>query len=249
MKTVVRTESPTEVQRDERRRCEATFAQSEGRLGPTLVVAGELDLAVGASLRQALGVLVARASGPVYVDLTAVGFMDSTGVNALLQARRSGLRTGAVLRVVDASTPCRRVLDVCGVWDLLAGEVMEQSRRLTSDHGAPTGATSAPNGDRAEHPTGADAARTAGDERIADLVREVEGLKTAMEHRATIEQAKGVIMATMRCGPEEAFALLVTQSQQENRKLWQIAAHLVRVQRHEPPATSSTALAQVGAAD
>ena len=36
------------------------------------------------------------------------------------------------------------------------------------------------------------------DERIAALVAEVEGLNQAMEHRSVIEQAKGVIMATMR---------------------------------------------------
>lgn len=32
------------------------------------------------------------------------------------------------------------------------------------------------------------------DERIAELVREVDGLSTAMENRAPIEQAKGVII-------------------------------------------------------
>jgi len=32
------------------------------------------------------------------------------------------------------------------------------------------------------------------DERIAELVREVDGLNRAMENRAPIEQAKGVIM-------------------------------------------------------
>ena len=63
-----------------------------------------------------------------------------------------------------------------------------------------------------------------------DLVREIETLKTAMETRAVIEQAKGVIMSTMRCGPDAAFAVLVAQSQNENRKLYTVAAELVAQQ-------------------
>jgi ANTAR domain len=44
------------------------------------------------------------------------------------------------------------------------------------------------------------------DARIAELIHEIEGLHTAMEHRAAIEQAKGVIMNVMGCGSEAAFA-------------------------------------------
>jgi AmiR/NasT family two-component response regulator len=40
-----------------------------------------------------------------------------------------------------------------------------------------------------------------------------------LEHRAVIEQAEGGIMSSMGCGPEAAFAVLVLQSQSENRKL------------------------------
>lgn len=59
-------------------------------------------------------------------------------------------------------------------------------------------------------------------------------LRRAMESRATIEQAKGIIMATAGCGPEEAFDLMVRQSQHENRKLREVAAELVdRQRRHD----------------
>jgi len=64
------------------------------------------------------------------------------------------------------------------------------------------------------------------DERIRELVHEVEGLEAAREHAAVIEQAKGVIMATMGCGPDAAFAVLVAQSQAQNRKLRDVAAEL-----------------------
>ena len=53
------------------------------------------------------------------------------------------------------------------------------------------------------------------------------GLEQAMKSRATIEQAKGIIMATSRCPPDEAFSLLVKASQRENRKLREIAAEIV----------------------
>ena len=68
------------------------------------------------------------------------------------------------------------------------------------------------------------------DARIASLVHEVDGLHAAMEHRGVIEPAKGVIMHTMGCGPDAAFAVLVVQSQTENRKLRDIAADIAAAQ-------------------
>jgi AmiR/NasT family two-component response regulator len=52
-------------------------------------------------------------------------------------------------------------------------------------------------------------------------------LRTALESRAAIEQAKGIIMATTRCDADTAFRTLVQQSQHENRKLRDIALELV----------------------
>lgn len=64
-------------------------------------------------------------------------------------------------------------------------------------------------------------------EQVAALEAEVAGLRKAMESRATIEQAKGIIIATSGCSPDEAFALLVRQSQHENRRLRTVAEDLV----------------------
>lgn len=60
---------------------------------------------------------------------------------------------------------------------------------------------------------------------------EATGLVRAIESRAVIEQAKGVIMATTGCSADEAFGLLREQSQMENRKLRDIASEIVA--RHE----------------
>ncbi len=54
-----------------------------------------------------------------------------------------------------------------------------------------------------------------------------EDLATAMKSRAAIEQAKGILMGAQRCGPDEAFQILVRASQRENRKLRDIADDIV----------------------
>lgn len=53
-------------------------------------------------------------------------------------------------------------------------------------------------------------------------------LRTAMASRAAIEQAKGIMMRSVGCGPDAAFERLVQQSQHENRKVREIAEELVR---------------------
>ncbi|MEU7908847.1 GAF and ANTAR domain-containing protein [Actinoplanes sp. NPDC049118] len=55
----------------------------------------------------------------------------------------------------------------------------------------------------------------------------VEHLRRAMEHRAVIEQAKGIIMGERRCTADEAFAILTRISQDSNRKLRDVASALV----------------------
>jgi GAF domain-containing protein len=57
----------------------------------------------------------------------------------------------------------------------------------------------------------------------------VEQMRTAAESRAVIDQARGILMAQHRCGPEEAFAILRTTSQRANRKIRDIATEIVRL--------------------
>lgn len=59
-------------------------------------------------------------------------------------------------------------------------------------------------------------------------------LAQAIESRATIEQAKGIIMAGTGVDADGAFDLLRQQSQAENVKLRDIAAEVVR-RSHRPP--------------
>ncbi|MEO6205345.1 MAG: GAF and ANTAR domain-containing protein, partial [Mycobacteriales bacterium] len=54
-----------------------------------------------------------------------------------------------------------------------------------------------------------------------------ENMKLAMESRATIEQAKGIVMAREQVDAETAFAMLSAVSQKTNRKLRDIALELI----------------------
>jgi GAF domain-containing protein len=67
-----------------------------------------------------------------------------------------------------------------------------------------------------------------------DRAEEADNLQRAIESRSTIEQAKGIIMATSGCTPDRAFDLLREQSQAENRKLRTIAEEIVASQERHP---------------
>jgi AmiR/NasT family two-component response regulator len=54
-----------------------------------------------------------------------------------------------------------------------------------------------------------------------------EQLQEALESRAVIEQAKGILIAERGCDPDEAFDVLRTRSQRENRKLRDVAGGIV----------------------
>jgi GAF domain-containing protein len=52
-------------------------------------------------------------------------------------------------------------------------------------------------------------------------------MQAAMQSRAVIEQAKGIIMGSRHCTADEAFAILTRLSQDTNRKLREVATALV----------------------
>jgi len=75
---------------------------------------------------------------------------------------------------------------------------------------------------------------------VAALVTERDQLQDGLRHRAPIEQAKGMIMATRGCGPEEAFRVLVRLSNVANRKLRDVAREYV-ADGGPPPASDGGA--------
>jgi AmiR/NasT family two-component response regulator len=61
----------------------------------------------------------------------------------------------------------------------------------------------------------------------AAALAEREQLREALTSRATIDQAKGILMAEHHCSPDEAFALLVRLSNDTNVRLADVASALV----------------------
>ncbi|WP_103338511.1 GAF and ANTAR domain-containing protein [Amycolatopsis sp. CA-126428] len=55
----------------------------------------------------------------------------------------------------------------------------------------------------------------------------IDQLKTALDSRAVIDQAKGILMALHRISADKAFDLLVERSQQQNVKLRNVAERFV----------------------
>lgn len=86
-----------------------------------LVVTGDVDLATAHELVAAAESWVASGvTGSVRLDLSGVTFLDSTGVSALLEIRRSAEAAGNEVVVVEQSSPVDRVLALAGIADLFA---------------------------------------------------------------------------------------------------------------------------------
>jgi GAF domain-containing protein len=70
--------------------------------------------------------------------------------------------------------------------------------------------------------------------RLYDTATLADHTYAAMDSRAVIEQAKGIIMAERRCTADEAFAILTKVSEYSGRALGDVAAVLVANAVHTP---------------
>ena len=92
---------------------DVVFERAERGGRPALVVSGEIDLAVAARFAQELESLVGDTQGNGVVDLSGVGFIDSSGVRELLKAKKAA---GGELSLLTPSPSARHVLEISGVW-------------------------------------------------------------------------------------------------------------------------------------
>lgn len=77
---------------------------------------GEIDMRTAGELRTALGEAVHLAgTGPIVVDLGRVNFLDSTGVQVLLDGYHSALVAGGTLTLQGAHGTVARVLQIVGL--------------------------------------------------------------------------------------------------------------------------------------
>lgn len=98
---------------------DACFEHSEEGGERTLCISGEIDLAVRHDLRTHLDTLIAAARSAANVDLSAVTFLDSSGLGELIAASKRAGSAGVHLVIVAASPQVRRVLSLAGVTEYL----------------------------------------------------------------------------------------------------------------------------------
>jgi len=95
--------------------------QSEETDQLTLVVTGDLDLmTVPVFLAAATDVLHQGPGQSLRLDLSGVGFMDSTGINAMIKLREAAREAGRALELGAWSPYVDRVLRLVGLGELLA---------------------------------------------------------------------------------------------------------------------------------
>jgi anti-sigma B factor antagonist len=88
---------------------------SEDPRSARIALYGEFDIASADDASRALQELLSRGPDAVVVDLSGLDFMDSTGVQFLVDGRDTALAHGVKLSLVHGCDPVHRVLTVCGV--------------------------------------------------------------------------------------------------------------------------------------
>ena len=81
-------------------------------------LAGEIDFTSSGPIQSTLLSLILPGGGAVVADLSAVTFLDSSGLGVLVQAHRTAVERGNRL-VVVASPPVRKLLRLTGLDSVL----------------------------------------------------------------------------------------------------------------------------------
>jgi anti-sigma B factor antagonist len=94
----------------------AMLQVEEVRVGHRLVLSlcGEVDLASAGALQRAVDRVRTCGAAEVWIDLPRVGFIDSTGLSALVAARRS-LTPDRELVLICPTGPALHVIELAGL--------------------------------------------------------------------------------------------------------------------------------------
>jgi anti-sigma B factor antagonist len=77
-----------------------------------LAIEGEIDIATSPRLIASLNEVVTDSAAGMVVDLSAVEFMDSTGLALLVRAQRRMRKRGRGFAVVCPDGPVRRIFEI-----------------------------------------------------------------------------------------------------------------------------------------
>ncbi|WP_073951981.1 ANTAR domain-containing response regulator [Streptomyces kebangsaanensis] len=192
-----------------------------------LTARGELVHGCVQTLAEALAELP-PGTGRVDVDLSGVTFMDTAGLGFLDTLDDHGRRHPVRVATTGWTGQPRRILELAGL-------------DTTDPLHPPAGGT----GPVRPEPRVTSAVALERAERLLQLQTEIEQLRRAIASRPVIDQARGVLMATHACTPEQAWDILRETSQRSNTKLRTVAAAVtegVRSDGPPPPEEIRTAL-------
>lgn len=188
----------------------------------------DAKISCGVSAYKEGGTVTIVTSDDVTAELEAV--QDATGEGP----RAEAIAAGRTVYVMDAGTldkwPAWRALAVAhGMCQSLSLPLIARDETLGALTLYSTSRTPFSAQDRraaelfAGHATGALMIAI----RLAEMAELTGHLEMALESRAVIDQAKGIIMAERHCTPDEAFVVLRNVSQNQNVRLRHLAAQLV----------------------
>jgi anti-anti-sigma factor len=116
-----------------------SLAVTDAESGPTvLALTGELDMAGAPALQRAFDDLAKAGVSELAVDLSALDFIDSTGINALVSAIRETQSRGGRAVLAAPRPNVRRVLEIVGITTAMPLEdsVPDAVQALRSDRRA-----------------------------------------------------------------------------------------------------------------
>ncbi|PZH15828.1 hypothetical protein C1I97_07415 [Streptomyces sp. NTH33] len=192
-----------------------------------LIACGELVHGCAQTLAEALAELP-PGTRRVDVDLSGVTFMDTAGLGFLDILDDHGRRHPVQVTATGWAGQPRRVLELAGL-------------DTTDPLHPPADGT----GPVRPEPRVASAVALERAERLLQLQTEIEQLRQAIASRPVIDQARGILMATHACTPEQAWDILRETSQRSNIKLRTVAAAVTKGVRSDgppPPEEVRTAL-------
>jgi anti-sigma B factor antagonist len=85
----------------------------------TIALEGEWDLATQLAARQAIGRALAARPESLMLDLSRLGFIDSSGVHAVISLTRRTERLNVRFLVVPGPEAVQRIFEVCHLTDCL----------------------------------------------------------------------------------------------------------------------------------
>lgn len=78
-------------------------------------LSGDIDIETAPTVRTVLLTALRRSTGPLFVDLAKVTFLDSTGLTALVAAYRRANAFDRDVLLVAPSPPVRKLLTITGL--------------------------------------------------------------------------------------------------------------------------------------